>query len=198
LVAAATADPSRARVIEGVAPEGEASSTTTHERWRRIAIEEYDFVWRSLRRLGVLPPETDDAAQQVFVILAKKLSSIEVGKERSYVFSIVLRVAANVRRARAKLREVAEEEATGVPSVAPAAEENLDHAHARALLDELIAGMPDERRAVFVLFELEELTIPEIAEMLQLPLGTVGSRLRRAREDLRAAIARLRARKQGV
>ncbi len=167
------------------------------ERLHRIATDEYEFVWRSLRRLGVRPPETDDAAQQVFVVLASKLASVEPGKERSYVFGIVMRVAANVRRARARSCEVPEADVVEVPSVLPAAESQLEQAHARAILDEVLGGMPDERRAVFVLFELEELSLTEISDLLQIPLGTVGSRLRRAREDMRAGIARIRARRQG-
>ena len=171
---------------------------STAERLHRIAADEYEFVWRSLRRLGVRPPETDDAAQQVFVVLASKLASVEPGKERSYVFGIVMRVAANLRRARARSCEVPEADVVEVPSVLPAAESQLEHAHARAILDEVLGSMPDERRAVFVLFELEELPLSEISDLLQIPLGTVGSRLRRAREDMRAGIARIRARRQGV
>jgi RNA polymerase sigma-70 factor, ECF subfamily len=174
------------------------SSASCRERLHRIAVEEYDFVWRSLRRLGVRPPETDDATQQVFVVLASKVASVEPGKERSFIFGIVMRMAANLRRAHAKRCEVPEEDIAELPTVLPAAEAQLDHAHARGVLDEILAGMSDERRVVFILFELEELPLAEISEMLQIPLGTVASRLRRAREDLRAGIARLRARRQGV
>jgi RNA polymerase sigma-70 factor (ECF subfamily) len=181
--------------VEQASPAGDRSA---YERLHRIAVEHYDFVWRSLLRLGVRPPETDDATQQVFVILASKLPSVEAGKERSYVFGIVMRVAANVRRARAKLCEVPEGEVMDEPSFLPAAEAQLDEAQARIILDEILAGMPDERRAVFVLFELEELPLAEISELLQIPLGTVASRLRRAREDMQASIARIRARRQGV
>lgn len=195
-MASVVAAPFRTRDDVGETPT--AADRSVAERLHRIAVEEYDFVWRSLRRLGVRPPETDDAAQQVFVVLASKLASVEPGKERSYVFGIVMRTAANVRRARAKSCEIPEEEAAATPSVLPAAEARIDQAHARAILDEVLAGMADERRVVFVLFELEELPLAEISELLQIPLGTVASRLRRAREDMRAGIARIRARRQGV
>ncbi|AKU95643.1 RNA polymerase sigma factor RpoE [Labilithrix luteola] len=168
------------------------------ERLRRIALEHYDFAWRSLRRLGIAPPETDDATQQVFIILSRKLDQIEPGKERTFVFGIAVRVAANVRRAHAKRREVPEVEAPASPFVVPAAEARLDRVEARTALDEIIASMSEERREVFILSALEELSTSEIAAVLQLPLSTVVSRLRRAREDLRAGIARLRARRQGV
>lgn len=171
---------------------------SSDERLRRIALEHYDFAWRSLRRLGITPPETDDATQQVFIILSRKLDQIEPGKERTYVFGVAVRVASNVRRARAKRREVPEVEAPDSPFVVPAAEARLDRAEARTALDEIIASMPEERREVFILSALEELSTSEISTVLQLPLSTVVSRLRRAREDLRAGIARLRARRQGV
>ena len=168
------------------------------ERLRRIAAEEYEFIWRSLRRLGVRPPETDDAAQQVFVILSPKLASVEPGKERSYLFSIVMRVASGYRRRQAKRREVSDEATDSVPVALPSPEVDLDRAFGRAILDDILARMSDERRAAFVLVELEELTLAAAAEILNAPIGTVASRVARAREELRAAIVRLHARGQGV
>ena len=169
-----------------------------HERLRRIASEDYEFVWRSLRRLGVRPPETDDAAQQVFIILPKKLESVDIGNERSYLFAIAVRVAANVRRRLQASREVPEDEVVVDPAFLPVVETNIDDERARAYLDEILARMSDDRRAVFILFELEELPLSEIAKILDIPMWTVASRLRRARADMRAAIARLRARSKGI
>ena len=181
--------------VEGASSKRDPSAD---ERLRGMVLEHYDFVWRSLRRLGVSPPETDDAAQQVFIVLSGKLASVEVGKERSFIFGIVMRVAANVRRARANLREVPEEEAPQAQVVLPAAEARLDRADARAALDEILASMPDERRAVFVLSVLEEQSPAEVSANLQIPVSTVVSRLRRAREDFQAGISRLRARRKGA
>ncbi|AKU95074.1 RNA polymerase sigma factor RpoE [Labilithrix luteola] len=166
-------------------------------RLQLLAAEYYDFVWRSLRRLGVSPPETDDATQQVFLILSHKLSAVREGSERSYIFSIVMRVASKARRAKATTskREVPESDAPEPPSTAATAEASLGRAQARVMLDEILAGLSEERRVVFVLFELEELTKPEIANLLEIPVGTVSSRLRRAREDFEAAVARLHAKK---
>ena len=170
-----------------------------HARLRELAAEHYEFVWRSLRRLGVRPPETDDAAQRVFLVLAQKLSSIQPDKERSFVFGIVMRVAANVRRdlATAREREVAESDSPESVAYGPSAETAVARAQERATLDEILASIPEERRAVFVLFELEEFTVTEIAELLGLPVGTVATRLRRARQEFQAAVARLHARGQG-
>ncbi len=178
----------------------EPAARALDPRLHRLAIEHYDFVWRSLRRLGITPPETDDATQQVFLILSRKLSSVREGHERSYIVGIALRVAASVRRGRAnaRRREIAEDDAPESLSPTATPEADLGRAEARALLDEVLAALPEDRRTVFVLFELEELSKPEIADLLDLPIGTVASRLQRAREDFRAAIARLRARRQGV
>ena len=181
--------------LEGASSKRDPSAD---ERLRGMVLEHYDFVWRSLRRLGVSPPETDDAAQQVFIVLSGKVANVEAGKERSYIFGIVMRVAANVRRARANLREVPEEEAPQTQVVPPAAEAHLDRADARAALDEILTSMPEERRAVFVLSVLEEQSPAEVAATLQIPISTVISRLRRAREDFQAGIHRLRARRKGV
>jgi RNA polymerase sigma-70 factor, ECF subfamily len=167
---------------------------------RLLAIEHYDFVWRSLRRLGVMPPDTDDATQQVFLILSRKLSNVRAGDERRYVFSILVYVAANVRRGRARVREreVSEDDAPESSSGGLSAETVLGRAQARAMLDDILARMNDERKTVFVLHELEELTMAEISQLLELPMGTVASRVRRARDDFEAAVNRLRAKKQAV
>ncbi|RYG67856.1 sigma-70 family RNA polymerase sigma factor, partial [bacterium] len=135
-----------------------------------------------------------------FLTLAQKLPSVEDGKERSFIFGIVMRVAANVRRDRAtaRLREVPESDEVASLSHDATAEAALALAEQRATLDEILASIPEERRIVFVLFEIEELTLVEIAEMLGIPQGTVTSRVRRAREEFRAAVTRHRARNKGV
>ena len=77
---------------------------------------------------------------------------------------------------------------------APALDEQLDAARARALLDEALASLPDDLRVVLVLSELDEITAPSIAELLDVPVGTVASRLRRAREHFSKVAERMKAR----
>jgi RNA polymerase sigma-70 factor, ECF subfamily len=163
-----------------------------HGRLRRLFEEEYAFVWRSLRRLGVHAENTEDAAQQVFVIVAKKLDRIEREDERRYLFGIVLRVAANARRARGRRREVSEDHAGEPLDDAVTADGLLEKKEARALLDRVLGAMSEDLRVVFVLFELEEMTLVEISAVLGIPVGTATSRLRRAREQFRTSAARLR------
>lgn len=142
----------------------------------------YDFVWRTLRRFGVQEAGVDDAAQEVFVVVARKLASIEAGQERSFLFGIARRVAADARRARARAMPALERSAQA-PAASVQSPEAVTLVHeARALLDQVLNAMSDDERAVFVLFELEELSKSEVARCLGIPEGTVASRFRRARE----------------
>jgi len=155
--------------------------------------DHFAFVWRSLRRLGVPPEALDDAAQEVFVVASRRLDVIEVGKEKAFLFGTAVRVASDARRSQTRRRRADLEEDSTDPSPAPDA--LVDHKRARELLDTLVAELPDDTRPVFVLFELEGMTMAEIAGALELAPGTVASRLRRARETFAAAVARLEARR---
>lgn len=164
-----------------------ATDDLARSRVRSVVSEHYDFVWRSLRRLGVAEANADDEAQQVFCVFAQRVASVTIGKEKSFLFGTVMRVAQAARRrhARSSKHEVIVEYSEN--NFEPAngqknAEELLDAERARAVLDQLLDQMPIALRAVFVLYEIEELTMAEIAQVLDLPPGTVASRLRRARE----------------
>jgi RNA polymerase sigma-70 factor (ECF subfamily) len=159
------------------------------DRISRLFVDHFDLVWRTVRRLGVSPGAIDDAAQEVFVIAARKLDAIEVGKEKSFLYGTAIRVAADARRAHAR-RSARETMEPDEVDAGANLDELIDQKRARELLDAIIARMPDDARDVFVLYELEGLTMAEIAAALELPAGTVASRLRRARELFAAAIAR--------
>jgi len=169
---------------------------TDEQRLTAMFNAHFDFVWRSLRRLGVAEPAVDDAAQEVFVVASRRLASIEHGKEKAFLFGTAVRVASDARRRLGRRRDrLAGDRAVDPPDPGPAQDELLDRKRARALLDEIMAGLPDEARPVFVLHELEGMTMAEIAACLEIPPGTVASRLRRAREAFHAAIARARPRR---
>ncbi len=164
-------------------------------RLRSMVDLHFDFIWRSLRRLGVPLDAVDDATQRVFLVAAKNIDAIAAPREKSYLFGSALRVAADFRRVRARVREVAAVEALeSAPDPSPAADELLDQKRAREILDTLLEEMPIELRTVLVLVEGEGLTGNEVAKLLALPEGTVNSRLRRAREALAQSVARLRKR----
>jgi len=166
---------------------------TRDERVRGLVSTYFDFVWRSLRRLGVPEADVDDSAQQVFLTATQKLAALPVQKEKSFLFGTCLRVASHARRSQQRSREVHDDQLGERQDTAPDPGAQLEQRQARALADTLLAQMPLDLRAVFLLFELEEMSTPQIAEMLAIPVGTVASRLRRAREDFHERIKRLQA-----
>jgi RNA polymerase sigma-70 factor (ECF subfamily) len=156
-----------------------------------------DFVWRSLRRLGVPEADAPDALQEVFVVVHRKLATFERRSTlTTWLFGICLRVAAD-RRKKASVRyERADGDATadGTDDARPGADEELVRRDQLRLLEAALDKLDDDQRTVFVLFELEELTGAAIAELLAIPAGTVMSRLRLAREAFRREVGRLSAR----
>jgi RNA polymerase sigma-70 factor (ECF subfamily) len=154
----------------------------------------YDFVWRSVRRLGVAPDAVDDATQEVFVVASRKLESIELGKEKAFLFGTAMRVASDTRRAVQRRRQAPADEQPELVDATPALDELVDQKRAREMLDDLVSQLPEDTRPIFVLFELEGMTMAKIASDLDLPAGTVASRLRRGRELFAAQVARLEAR----
>jgi RNA polymerase sigma-70 factor (ECF subfamily) len=169
-----------------------AANLRSVEDDRRIALaleRHFATVWRALRRLGVHESNADDAAQHVFWQLAQRITIVEPGRERQYLLGIAVRVAANARRQQQRQREepVAElpQAETGVSP-----ESLLDHEQRKQRLDEALATLPEEQRQVFVLYELEGFSLPEIARTLSIPLGTATSRLRRARAAFEAWVDR--------
>lgn len=157
--------------------------------------EQYGFVWRVLRGLGLAHDDADDAAQQVFMIAARKLDQIVPGSERSFVYGTALRVAKNAQRARARRREMLEDEREDAPEPSDRnPEQRAELARARALLVELLAQLPEKFQRVLILAELEQLEVPEIARLEGLPVGTAASRLRFARAQFRELVAGARAR----
>jgi RNA polymerase sigma-70 factor (ECF subfamily) len=173
--------------IATIAPSGRAPSDRLHA----LLADHHAFVWRSLRRLGVPDSDVDDASQQVFLVAHRRLAKIAHGSERSFLFQTALRVAADWRRAHKRRGEQTGMDLLDVPDVAGNPEELMDQRQARALLDQALGGMPMDLRAVFVLFELEEMTMMEIATLSDLPAGTVASRLRRARQVFQEAAKKL-------
>jgi RNA polymerase sigma-70 factor, ECF subfamily len=177
-----------------VRPRGE-SSMDRQARLARMIQNDYRLIWRLLRRLGVPAHAVDDATQQVFLIAAERLDDIRAESERSFAFGTALRVAQSFRRR--LQREPLGAEGDHNASPLPGPEELSDQRRARETLNRLLEDMPLKLRSVFILFELEGLTSPEIAELVSVPLGTVASRLRRARERFRELVDAERARRAG-
>ncbi|MGK3996969.1 RNA polymerase sigma factor [Sorangium sp. So ce1024] len=193
--------PARADVARDAAvpahaePAKRGAPPPSAERYRAMVDAYFDFIWRSLRGLGVPAGAADDAAQHVFLIAYQKLDEIAPDRERSFLFGTAMGVAANARRAGARRRELCDDDAMAAAADdAPDPERLMEMKQARALLDEVLDAMEEDLRVVFVLFELEGVPTEEISAVLGLAKGTVASRLRRAREEFRAIVKRAQAR----
>jgi len=179
----------------GVQPSSSRSTNVRRPTIADLVEIHFDFIWRSLRRMGLAGADADDATQEAFVIASRRLDSIAPGKERAFLFGTALRVAALSRRTQMRYRGHLDVLTADPVEHPPSPEELMSRSEARADLDAVLAELDLELRAVFTLFEIEELTVPEIAELMELKEGTVSSRLRRAREQFRDAVKRLRARR---
>jgi RNA polymerase sigma-70 factor (ECF subfamily) len=155
--------------------------------------EQLAAVWRLLRRLGVPVSDLDDAAQQVLLVVTERRADILPDKERAFVFGTALRVARTMLR-EPRLRTVELHDDVALADDVAPIEELLDRHTARRILDQLLEQMSFDYRAVFVLFEIEELSLSEIAQALDIPRGTAASRLRRARVQFEGLLTRVRAR----
>jgi RNA polymerase sigma-70 factor, ECF subfamily len=160
----------------------------TPSRLRGVIDKHYDSLWRTVRYLGVQDAVAEDAVQKVLCILARRLGDIAPGAETSFLFATALRVASEARRADRRRPATSVDNIDLFAAIQPTAEELLDDRRAHEALRQVLQAIPIDLRVVFVLFELEELTMVEIARLLGLPMGTVASRLRRAREKFQKAV----------
>jgi len=176
-------------LIGSAAPTGSVSRVD-EARLRSIVEAHFDTLWRFLRRLGVAEGDVDDAVQEVILVLTRKLDGVDHGRERSFLLSTAFRVASDARRRVRRRREVDADALYELASEGADPEASLERGRMRALLAQVLGELSIDLRAVFVLYELEDFTMAEIAQTLQLPPGTVASRLRRARETFEALAAR--------
>jgi RNA polymerase sigma-70 factor (ECF subfamily) len=158
----------------------------SRQRLERMFKDHHESVWRTLRRRGLAPDVAADTTQQAFLIAAERLADIVPGSERAFVMATALRLARSGlrRQQRLDLEDDMDARQSRVGDVA-------DARSAVDLLDSILARIDPTLVEVFVLFELEELSSPEIARLLEIPLGTIASRLRRAREAFRAVANRV-------
>jgi RNA polymerase sigma-70 factor, ECF subfamily len=159
---------------------------------RTIYREHGRFVWLSLQRLGIHPSDLDDVAQDVFMVVHRRLDTFDRrARVSTWLFGICMRVAANYRRRRRWTHEVL----TGGgeddrPSALAAADEVLVRREQRELAERALNRLEIAKRATFVMFEIESLSCLEIAELMNVPVGTVYSRLHSARRQLEKNLSR--------
>jgi len=156
----------------------------------------FRYVWRCLRSLGVRDAQLEDALQDVFIVVQRRLPEFD-GRAavRTWLYAIALRIAR-------KYRERARREPTSLEAAreddpelsAPQASGENEHQSERLLLARrALASLDDDKREIFVLARVEQMSAPEMANVLRIPLNTVYSRLRAARLAFDAEITRLRA-----
>ncbi|MFZ5893520.1 MAG: RNA polymerase sigma factor [Myxococcota bacterium] len=153
----------------------------------------YADIWRCLRRFGVSEREAHDATQEVFMVALRKLADF-AGRSsvRTWLIGIAYRVAANRRRSAAGIREVLGDQALALAEAS--LDSRADETDSLRLVEKVLAKLPLEQRAVFTMFELEQMSGDDIASALGIPVGTVRSRLRLARKHFALAAGELAAR----
>jgi RNA polymerase sigma-70 factor (ECF subfamily) len=160
-------------------------------RLRQMVDDYIDFVARVLRNAGTPERDIDDEVQRTFIVATRRLADIRQGAEKAFLAQTALHLAAHARRTIARRREVFGHET--VPEIDHVAtpEALADRTRFRRLLDRILDQMETNLRTVFVLYEFEEMSMAEIADILTIPQGTVASRLRRARAEFRARVRNL-------
>lgn len=147
------------------------------------------FVWRALRRLGVPEADVEDVCQEVFVVVHRKLGDFEGRSSlRTWIYGICARTASDYRRSGRVRREIVTD---APPETAHEGgqQDAVALRQARAKLDRILDQLDDDKRAVFVLYEIEELTMAEVADSLGCPVQTAYSRLHAARKIVEAGVA---------
>lgn len=178
----------------------EAPSDSSHaavSSYEAIYEEHFDFVWRNVRRLGVPEASADDAVQDVFLVVHRRLAEFEARSSvRTWLYGILARVVRDHRRARvrhdARIAALAavDHESQPTPADVAAARE------AARVLDELLDTLDEDKREVFVLVELEQTSVADVASALGLNANTAHARLRAARQQFEAAVARFRSKEK--
>jgi RNA polymerase sigma-70 factor (ECF subfamily) len=153
------------------------------------------LVWRLLRRAGLSAADADDAAQDVFWVLAQRLDNVPLPAERAFLVSTAMRVASERRRSKWYRSPTEPFESERFPILVAEPDQALELKRRVDMLDAALAQLDPREREVFVLAEIEELSKAEIALALRIPEGTVASRLQRARESFRSAVDHLQAEK---
>lgn len=168
-------------------------TTTTENTFVDVFREHYFFVARALRYLGVRERDLDDACQEVFLVLHRRLGDLRDGVAlKTFLYGICLKTAlAHRRKAWTRREEPTTELEEPITASTPASK--LESARSRELLQTMLSELDDEKREVYVLFEIEGMPMNQIVEVLGVPLQTGYSRLRVAREQMTTIAKRFQA-----
>ncbi len=181
MIAAAMADPSSV---------ARPDARTAELRFDAVYREHVGFVWRSLRRLGIPEAEIEDAAHEVFLVVHRRLAGF-AGESAltTWLYGIARGVASNRRRG--EVRRLRRHAGAPAPDLSEGPSEHVARSQAAAAVERFLAGLADDQRVVFELFEIEGLRANEIAESLGVNINTIYTRLRAARQRFAAFVAAL-------
>jgi RNA polymerase sigma-70 factor (ECF subfamily) len=170
------------------------SATPSLPEFRRLFAEHFAYVWHALRRLGVPDRDLEDLAHDVFLEVYRGRDRYDPARPlRAWLFGFAFRKASHYRR-RARHRYEVQGDTDERAEAAPTALERVITTEALGVAHAALEALEIDRRAVFLMHEVDGIPIPEVAEALGIPLNTAYSRLRLARRDFRKHALRLRAR----
>jgi RNA polymerase sigma-70 factor (ECF subfamily) len=178
-------------------PGGAARAVPKHQaRLEQLFREHHAFIWRAVRRLGADPEVAADMTQQAYLIAAERFDDLKVGSERAFLFATALGLAKTLHRRERRCQLEGDMDDVSLFGGSLEAErtsaEGVGRRHdAQRLLERVLSKLEPDLVTVFCLFELEGISAPEIAQLLAVPVGTVASRLRRARLLFREEAERL-------
>ena len=170
---------------------GVAGKSERELRLRQLVDGHVGHVARVLRNAGTAEADIDDDVQRVFIALSNRLDDVRPGAEKSFLVQTALHMAAHSRRTAARRREVLTDQPPEIVDPIAGPEEMANRRQVRQTLDHILGQMETELRVVFSLYEFEQMTTAEISAVLEIPRGTVASRLRRARTDFRERVCRI-------
>jgi len=173
----------------GDPPEGPRAQPEARQSFDEIYERHFPFVWRCLRGMGVGPTALDDAAQDVFLVVHRQLAGFRgESSTQTWLYAIARHVASNHQR-RTERKQAPLEPLVSEPAHPdPGPLERAEDAQAAAFVATFLAGLDDNKRDLFILAVLEEMTIPEVATALAIPLNTAYTRLRSVRADFERAL----------
>jgi RNA polymerase sigma-70 factor (ECF subfamily) len=177
-------------IAEALRPAPVGAGVSFHAVFER----EHGYVWHSLRRLGVFERDLEDVTHDVFVVVHRKLGQYDASRPlRPWLFGVAARVASDYRRRASHRFEHPKLDVEAVDAQ-PSPEARLAASDAQKLVIAALQAVEEDRRAVLIAVEIDELPVTEVALALEIPLNTAYSRLRLARAEFGAAVARMRKR----
>jgi RNA polymerase sigma-70 factor (ECF subfamily) len=181
----------RFAILRTSAADGHEKSTDRQLRVRCLISDHAVFVTRTLRGHGVPARDLDDEVQRTFITAARRIDDIRPGTERGFLFAVAKKLAARALRAQARRREVLNAEGPEPMEARATPEHIADQKQAFEAFERILDSIAAPLRSVLALHAFEGLKVREMAAVLGIPTGTVVSRLRRARAELRVKLARV-------